>query len=81
VTALEGQALIRLALHLAGAQVLSEATLAKDLRWLLEQAGVAVGLVVDINTAAIMRTLALVVATCPEVPYATPMVSTFGGEG
>ena len=75
---MEGQAFIRLALHLAGVQILSEATLAKDMRWLLEQAGVAVGLRVDVNTADIMRTLALAVRT-GEAPLADPMNSTFGG--
>ena len=79
VSALVGQAWIRIALHMAGAQILSEATLLRDVRFLNEQAGLAVGMPVVTNTAAILRTLALAVATCPEVPLATPMASTFGG--
>ena len=81
MNALEAQAFIRLANHLAGNPVLSEPTLKRDIRFLLEGAGVAVGIVVNVNTANVLHTLSLAVTTGPEVPYAAPMRSTFGGEG
>jgi len=81
MTSLEGQAWFRIANHLAGNPILSEPTLKRDAEFLTERAGIAVGVKVDVNIANVLRTLSLAVATCPEVPYATPMRSTFGGEG
>jgi hypothetical protein len=78
MNAQEGQALVRLLMHLSGAQVLSEATLSADVAYLTEAASTAVGVRVDVSRAAILRTLALVVAAGHEVPLATPMRSTFG---
>lgn len=75
----EGQAVVRLLMHLSGAQVLAETTLKADVGDLLYAASVAVGVRVDVNTADILRTLSLAVATSREVPLAEPMVSTFGG--
>ena len=77
----EGQAVVRLLMHLSGSQILAEATLKRDVGDLLYAASVGVGIVVNVNTANVLRTLSLAVATCPEVPLATPMASTFGGEG
>ena len=68
-------------MHMAGDPILSEPTLLHDVRYLLEQAGVTVGVHIDVNTPAILRTLSLAIATGAEVPFATPMASTFGGEG
>ena len=79
MTGLEGQAWNRIANHLAGNPVLSEPTLKRDVRFLLEQAGIAVGLHADVNVGAILHTLSLAVATGAEVPYATAAVSNFGG--
>ena len=81
MNAAEGQAIVRLFYHLAGSQILSEATLKRDVGDLLYAASVGVGIVVDVNTANVLHTLSLAVATCPEVPLATPIVSSFGGEG
>ena len=78
MNALVGQSWLRIALHMSGSQILSEATLLRDVRFLLEQAGIAVGLHIDVNTADILRTLSLAVATGREVPLAAPMTSTFG---
>ena len=63
MTALEAQAFIRLTYHLAGLQILTEPTLKRDVTFLLERAGVAVGIVVNVNTANVLHTLALAVAS------------------
>lgn len=75
----EGQAVVRLLMHLSGHQVLAEATLKADVGDLAYAASVGVGIVVDVNTANVLHTLSLAVATGAEVPYAAPMASTFGG--
>ena len=59
MNALAGQAWIRIALNLSGAQILAEDTLKRDVRFLNEQAGLAVGMPVVANTMDILRTLSL----------------------
>lgn len=76
----EGQAVVRLLMHLSGSQVLSEATLSNDIDYLEYAAAVAVGVRVDVSRAAILRTLTLVTKTA-RIPLAAPMVSNSGGEG
>ena len=66
-------------MHLSGSQILSEATLKRDVGDLLYAASVGVGIVVDVNIANVLHTLSLAVATGAEVPYATAAVSNFGG--
>ena len=78
MNALEAQAFIRLANHLAGNPILSEPTLKRDAEFLTERAGIAVGVKVDVNIANVLHTLSLAVATGAEVPLAAPMRSTFG---
>ena len=75
----EGQAVVRLLMHLSGSQILGEATLKRDVGDLLYAASVGVGIVVNVNTANVLHTLSLAVATGAEVPYATAAVSNFGG--
>jgi len=81
VNARDGQTWNRVFMHLSGKQVLAEATIKRDIEYLLYDASVAVGVRSDIDVIAILRILALVVPAAHEVPLAAPMVSTFGGEG
>jgi len=76
----ETEAIRVLLKHLDGSQVLSEATLRQTLDTLAMWASGVTGAPVAYNREAALRTLSLVVTMGDEVPYATPMVSNFGGE-
>ena len=56
---LEAQAIVRLLMHAAGDQILQADTLARDVNYLLAQAGASLGIGLNIQVSRVLDTLAL----------------------